>query len=435
MFGEVGLLHGQKSRLPFSQSAIGMRHTHLHQCERRFTSHALCVLLLLAIAKSAHAEIDVGQYARPNIPNDQTAAFQRAVDTAWGRGDPVVTIPPGRYCVSSIRLFYGIQLRGEGAVLYVPQNKSVPKFNVILTFHAHRDRDADRRRYQWSQPKGRDSPMTLIEGVTLIGDRLQWIGEHENHQREHSHGIAAIAAGGGRLRITIREVVCHQFTGNGLYGQSAEMTIENVKAHHCFRGALSVTHNTVTRVTDLVSYGPNGGIDLESESGPIVFRAERLRLENDFDAAFQPGSQATFFDVICKGPPFNLVNRASRVRISDGEFVVAGGLAEPDIRLRNRDGTTLITSCKFTGPRLVIDERGATGHKVHFIGCTLNGEQLAKEHIARINYKQPDDNLIVLQAVVPEGAGEEENEAGGAGDVAEPPDTEPDAEGEDGPQG
>lgn len=366
------------------------------------------VLTTLFLAGAALADVNVADFGvdTKGTSTNQRKAFQAAIDHAFDTGERTVRVPAGSMTLDGIRLFAGIRLIGEDTALWVPQTNTRGSFVCLFTFHAHKDKDRDRRNFQWSHPT-MDSPDTLIEGFRMYGDRHQHTGNYERHQREHNHAIAALARpGGGRLVITVKDCTAFDWTGNAIYFQTAVGNVENVTSHNVFRGLVSATANTRVSGRNLRSYGLHGGggIDFEPEGGgPIHVSLSGGDMDGDFDIATLPKSEVLVSDFAVRGGPFSLVNRSSKFGFSNSQFVVTGeGMrsGEPDIRLRGTaGGSTSFSGVHFTGEAVSLNERDSANHVVTFTGCTLNDQPLKAADVRRNVYKATGRNTVMVDGV------------------------------------
>jgi hypothetical protein len=106
-------------------------------CAMRIPGFMLVVLAAVigtAPAPSVAGNVDVSAFgAKGDGVTDDTAAIQKAVDSAAAGGGGVVTVPPGTYLVKGIKLRTGVSLIGSGAATVL---EAPPGTGSIIWFAA-----------------------------------------------------------------------------------------------------------------------------------------------------------------------------------------------------------------------------------------------------------------------------------------------------------
>ncbi len=279
------------------------------------------------------------------VAND-TAAIQRAVNTAMSGLQRFVYFPPGVYLVNSVMVGPGITLLTFGATMKVCPNAG--EFNVVFTTHKH----VGYERYYWSSD--RDSAPLVINGFKYDGNAAAQ-GPYEDWQLQHQAFVALAAdpSRSGRLNALIQNCQGWDGVGDFIYAYTnSNVVIRNCSARDVFRGLISVGANANIEGRDLIATGDRfpTGIDIEpSQAGPlgvVNLKLTNVDLKGDFDVAVQPGSNV-FIDNLKSGPPFNLVNRGSTIEIVNSRFEM-GAVGESNrIRVRGVDGATTFKNCDF----------------------------------------------------------------------------------------
>jgi hypothetical protein len=396
---------------------------HLRSSGTRTLRLFAIILLFLLVGRSAHAQFryppdDPRLQGFPSLnvadfgavgdgESDDTAAIQRAVDTAVKGDRKVIFFPPGTYLVSSVRVAPGLTLITFSATMKVKPEAG--EFNVVFTTFNHRDRAS----YFWSSDS--DSPPLVIYGFKYDGNAAEQ-GEYANFQLQHQAFVALAADGSKRGRLLAHVFNCEGWDGVGDFVYvytNVELEMASCKATDVFRGMLSVgAGRSIVRGYDLTAEGERHptGIDLEPTvgSGALDVRLSRIRLKGDFDVAVQPGSSIQIDD-LHSGPPFNLVNRGSTINISNSRFELGTPGDGNRIRARESGGTTQFTNCDFyaireesgsanTGPlyAMRVNWRPTSSSQVIFDGCRFHAGDGATAAV----YSEPDQQELGNELVL-----------------------------------
>lgn len=212
-------------------------------------------LSALAARSSTAASIDVrGMGARGDGLNDDTAAFQKAIDRL-ASGGGVVVVPAGRYLIDpvrSVRLRSGVDLRmAPGAKLMAKPNAAARAY-VLLA-------------------EGVDG--VNISGGEIIGDRDGHLGS----AGEWGHGLMIR----GSSRVSVRNLIISRCWGDGISigalakgksegKPSSDILIANVLCRGNRRQGLTIGRSRRVRVidsefSDTQGTKPEYGIDIEPD--------------------------------------------------------------------------------------------------------------------------------------------------------------------------
>lgn len=218
--------------------------------------------------------------ARGDGMNDDTAAFQRAIDSLPEDGG-TVAVPAGSYVIDPTR-------------------------RVVLRSRMHLELAADARLL--AKPNAADRAYVLegarVSDVEISGGRIQ--GDRDGHlgdSGEWGHGIALY----GARRVTVRDIHVSRCWGDGIAigGKKAKKTdklaepsedivLVNVISTGNRRQALTIGHSRGVRVydcqfSDTAGTMPQCGIDLEADPPWTVERAhiENCRIHGNHGSGIQ----------------------------------------------------------------------------------------------------------------------------------------------------
>ena len=218
--------------------------------------------------------------ARGDGMNDDTAAFQRAIDSLPEDGG-TVSVPAGSYVIDPTR-------------------------RVVLRSRMHLELAADARLL--AKPNAADRAYVLegarVRDVEISGGRIQ--GDRDGHlgdTGEWGHGIALY----GATRVTVRDIHVSRCWGDGIAigGKKARKTdkvpepsedivLVNVISTGNRRQALTIGHSRGVRVydsqfSDTAGTMPQCGIDLEADPPWTVERAhiENCRINGNHGSGIQ----------------------------------------------------------------------------------------------------------------------------------------------------
>lgn len=340
--------------------------------------------------------VHVKDFGYRETDEPQTGVVQAAIDAAYLSKDMTVEFPPGgRIVMQTVTYPPGMQFEMNGCTV-MTQQKGWRTYVLFETYER-----SGRRKYIYSQPKGKYSPKTTFRNGRFIGF-AGYLPEEEfnRHQLEHSHAIVAAAKpGGGKLCVDVIDCEFSNWTGNGVYARDASVNMVRCRGENVFRGLFSGTRNVEASLTDLSSVGKWGGIDLEPEAGDGVrLFGSRLDLSHDLDIATWPNSVVHLSQFYVRGGPLNVVNRSSTITLGSGAVTLADNEAG-EVRLRGTGGLTVLENIAFTGNKLVIFERDGGGHVMRVNDCTWNGEPLSDRHVERNVYKRSAKNTVTIDGV------------------------------------
>ncbi len=218
--------------------------------------------------------------ARGDGMNDDTAAFQRAIDALPEEGGTVV-VPPGSYLIDPTRR---VRLRSRMHLSLAPETRLLAKPN------------AEERAYVLEAAR--------VSDVEISGGRIQ--GDRDGHlgnTGEWGHGIALY----GAKRVTVRDIHVSRCWGDGiaiggkkanktdkLADPSEDIVIANVVSTGNRRQALTIGHSRNVRVyasqfSDTAGTAPECGIDLEPDAPWDVrdVRIENCRINGNHGSGIQ----------------------------------------------------------------------------------------------------------------------------------------------------
>lgn len=202
--------------------------------------------------------------ARGDGMNDDTQAFQRAIDALPGDGGTVV-VPAGSYMIDPTRR---VRLRSRMHLELAPDARLLAKPN------------AEERAYVLE--------LARIDDVEISGGRIR--GDRDGHlgtTGEWGHGIAIY----GCKRVTVRNIHVSRCWGDGIgiggkkankgdkqADPSEDIVIANVVSTGNRRQGLTIGHSRDVRVydsqfSDTAGTAPQAGIDLEADRPWDVRRA------------------------------------------------------------------------------------------------------------------------------------------------------------------
>lgn len=162
---------------------------------------------------------------RPGAPEDQSAALQRALDHAGELERGVVVVAPGGYEILSAHVVPGTSLVARGATFHRPAH--APANVVTLDVH---------------HAGPLDSPVTLVEGLTIDGRRDDQ-GPYRGLERQNAHLLTlwSDTLTPGRLQAQVLSSSFADGTGDGLaIGPNSDILACGLSARDLWREALSV---------------------------------------------------------------------------------------------------------------------------------------------------------------------------------------------------
>jgi len=278
----------------------------------------------------------------------------------------------------------GTSLVGTGATLVRPANTGE---NLITLRSVHSGEN--------------DSEMTLVQGVTIDGQRDQQ-GAFEGLEKQNAH---LLFLGGdvetpGRLRAQVQGVSFLSGTGDGLaVGPNADVTACNSVARDVFREGLSVHGgNTRLRVRDFDASATLGTTGMWLDGDIVGFgdsRTTDIEMENvsletgDLEIAIAEGSRLEFRNLVMGAAPFRLSAPTSSVRILDSTLWIGvpsdrhNHFASPDdveilrstvIASESQDeGASLEeTDREWAAIRVLWSDPDATTSQITFDSCTFS---------------------------------------------------------------
>jgi hypothetical protein len=252
----------------------------------------------------------------PNDASDIASALQAVLDDAAGFGRAVVTLPPGDYEVSSVRLHAGTTLSARGARWFRPPES--PSDIVTLRLE---------------HTGAENSEPALVEGLLLDG-RRDAQGPYRDKERQDAHLVAARgdAERGGRIVASFEHLELRAGTGSGVkIGSDAEVTLCRIAASELWRDAITVTggatrvrmrgvDSTATEGTGLwlgpreLGFGGSRVMDAEVEN--VLIGAGDVEVEST------AGSTVTLRRLTMTRPPFRLDASDGVVRIADSVLLM-----------------------------------------------------------------------------------------------------------------
>jgi hypothetical protein len=270
---------------------------------------------------------------------DDTAAIQAAIDRASLSSAAVVFWPSGVYRVSSLELYPAINYFGYGATLL--QAPGQPGDAQLLTL---------------SYAGDDDSPLTLVQGLTLDGNR-EAQGPYDDWEFQESELLNAAGAPNrsGRLRVVAEDVTFKDTGGSGLLlGTNTDAVLCQIVGDDVFTDVFKLAGGS-SRLSarHVVGDGTVGttGIAIApqqpgyQDSQTVEVFLEQVDLATgDLEIDIRDGSSLVASTVTMSDSPFFLRAVRSEVVISDSTlFIGAPGLrynrivAPNSVTLRNSD--------------------------------------------------------------------------------------------------
>ncbi len=262
---------------------------------------------------------------------DDTEAVRRALRAAYDAGGGQVALEPGRvYVVTTLPLFPGITIEGNGATL-LRKPESVGKWTRILNaLHPAGVR--------WRGAG--DSPLTVIRRLRVDGNRdrqSRWKGGHDLEQA-HCIFLSADGSRGGRLRVLVDRCATVNNVADGLSIHSdVDVEVRDHYAEDCFRGGITVLAGpSTTRVDGYQARGRERAtavhIEVEGNHRADV-SFSHCRLERGLIVIPGRASVTRLHDVVMEAPPYYFTgwsangSRTGRVLVTDS--VLPGSAIQP----------------------------------------------------------------------------------------------------------
>ncbi|MDO4228427.1 MAG: right-handed parallel beta-helix repeat-containing protein [Capnocytophaga sp.] len=192
----------------------------------------------------------------PNDGQDDTQAFQTAIDEVAKKGGGTILVPNGHYTLDAIKSVFlksniTLRLDKEAYLTAIPNDKS--QYRILI--------------------------MVNVENVKITGGNIQ--GERRNHTGSGGEWGMGIAVYGGK-NITIENIVITDCWGDGIYisanvNRSENVVVRNIKCFDNRRQGLSIISADNVLVTDsefsrTAGTLPECGIDIEPNTGDKVTR-------------------------------------------------------------------------------------------------------------------------------------------------------------------
>ncbi|HEX6276171.1 MAG TPA: Calx-beta domain-containing protein [Polyangiaceae bacterium] len=263
------------------------------------------------------ALVDAADYGVvPGSESDAATKLQAVLDDAAGFGRPVVTLPPGDYEMSSVRLPTGATLSVRGVRWFRPP-ASPDDLVTLRVEHAGAENSAP----------------TLVEGLLLDG-RRDAQGPYREKERENAHLVAAHgdAERGGRIVASFEALELRSGTGSGVkIGSDADVTLCRISASALWRDAITATGGaTRVRIRSVDSTATEGtGLWLGPREpgfeGSLVMDAEAENVlvgAGDVEVESTAGSTVTLRRLTMTRPPFRLDAVDGMVRIVDSVLML-----------------------------------------------------------------------------------------------------------------
>lgn len=304
----------------------------------------------------------------PGSSADRASELQTVLDEAAGLGRAVVTLSPGDYEVSSVRLPPGVTLSARGARWFRPPESAEDVVSLRI-----------------EQMGEFEAAPALVEGLAIDGKRdLQ--GPYRDKERQEAHLVAlhGDAERGGRVVAALERLTLGSGTGSGVkIGSDTDVTLCRISANELWRDAITATGGatkirirgvdaTATEGTGLWVGPREPGFEdsmvTDVEVEDVVIGAGDVEIDST------AGSSVTIRRLTMTRPPFRLDAIDGVVRIADSVLMVGlpGG---------SHNAFGIPHDVEITGTTLVSSETPYDGEQPDeartFAAVTVRGESLS----------------------------------------------------------
>lgn len=344
---------------------------------------------------SQSAEISVKKFgAMGNGVENDTKAFQEAMDYLYHTKSNTLFIPKGIYILNSVVVYPGLTIYGEeGTVL--KKAPSSTKFDRMFTTSVTT---------KFSYNRMTDSKPLVIRKIMFDGN-YENQGNYLNYELEHQHliFIAANRSSKGRIKAEIHDCYFKNGVADAIsIYTNSDVIVKNCIAENVFRGGVTITGgNSKVLVDGFKAFGDKHltGIDVEidgagfQENLNVEVIMKNMDLAGDFDVAFLGG----FFrgdSILVRSSPFNLYAPKGNVEITNSKFYLT---RTNGIRFPKK--VTITNSIFETKGRTedevllkvinVTSENVSKNNSLTFINCAFNAKEMKGNYAIQIS---PDDS-------------------------------------------